>query len=92
MTLADAWEQLHAAMPAGWYVGPPGERHGGTWAIYAFDQAEKAHIGKRSREWTAVGQHGDRVRARDGQVPARARRGEGAAVKRRHGWGSVDAR
>ena len=24
--------------------------------MYAFDQREKAHIGKRSREWTAVGQ------------------------------------
>lgn len=23
--------------------------------MYAFDQAEKAHIGRRSREWTAVG-------------------------------------
>lgn len=22
--------------------------------MYAFDQTEKAHIGKRSREWTAV--------------------------------------
>lgn len=24
--------------------------------MYAFDTTEKAHIGKRSREWTAVGQ------------------------------------
>jgi len=37
-------------------VGRPGQRHGGQWAIYAFDQTEKAQIGRRSREWTAVGQ------------------------------------
>ena len=24
--------------------------------MYAFDQTEKAHLGRRSREWTAVGQ------------------------------------
>jgi hypothetical protein len=51
----DAWEQVHAAKPPGWFVGRPDRRHGGTWAIYAFDQTEKAHIGRRSREWTAVG-------------------------------------
>jgi len=42
--------------PPGWYVGRPGPRHGGTWTIYAFDTTEKGHIGKRSREWTAVGE------------------------------------
>jgi len=42
--------------PPGWDVGTPVfhvERV--QWAQYAFDQTEKAHIGKRSREWTAVG-------------------------------------
>lgn len=55
-TLEGAWDALHAATPPGWYVGRPGQRHGGQWAIYAFDTAEKAQIGRRSREWTAVGQ------------------------------------
>ncbi len=54
--LADAWDELHAATPLGWFVGRPGQRHGGQWAMYAFDTTEKAHIGRRSREWTAVAQ------------------------------------
>ena len=44
------------ATPPGWFVGRPGQRHGGQWEQYAFDTTEKAHIGRRSREWTAVGQ------------------------------------
>ncbi len=32
------------------------QRHGGQCEQYAFDTTEKAHIGRRSREWTAVGQ------------------------------------
>jgi hypothetical protein len=51
-----AWAELHAATPAGWFVGCPGPRHGGQWAIYAFDTTEKAHVGRGSREWTVVGQ------------------------------------
>lgn len=51
--LHDAWDELHALTPAGWFVGRPGPRHGGTWTMYAFDQTEKAAIGRRSREWTA---------------------------------------
>lgn len=43
------------ATPPGWYLGTPVLRHGGQWAMYAYDTTEKAHIGKRSREWTAVG-------------------------------------
>jgi len=35
-------------MPAGWFVGRSEQRHGGRWEQYAFDQTEKAHIGKRS--------------------------------------------
>lgn len=42
--------------PAGWFVGRPGQRHGGQWEMYAFDTTEKANIGPRSREWTAVGE------------------------------------
>ncbi len=56
MTLEDAWDGLHAATPPRWYVGRPGQRQGDTWAQYAFDTTEKASIGRRSREWTAVGQ------------------------------------
>ena len=50
-----AWAALHAATPPGWCVGRPAQRHGGQWAMYAFDTTEKAHVGKHSREWTAVG-------------------------------------
>jgi hypothetical protein len=53
--LRSAWDQLHAATPAGWYVGTPVyhvERR--EWALYAFDTTERAHIGRRSREWTAL--------------------------------------
>lgn len=42
-------------MPQGWFVGRPGQRHGGQWAVYGFDTTENAHIGRRSREWTAAG-------------------------------------
>ncbi len=49
------WSELIDATPAGWFVCTPVyhvERQ--EWAIYAFDTREKAHIGKRSREWTAI--------------------------------------
>jgi hypothetical protein len=42
--------------PPGWHVGRPGRRYGGQWGQYGFDQTEKAHIGRRSPEWTAVGE------------------------------------
>ena len=55
--LHDAWEELHQATNGlGWFVGSPGQRHGGSWEMYAFDPTEKAHIGRRSWEWTAVGE------------------------------------
>lgn len=41
--------------PRGWYIETPVyhvERN--QWALYAFDTTERAKIGKRSREWTAV--------------------------------------
>lgn len=50
-----AWSELLDATPPGWFVGTPSyhvERS--EWAMYAFDTREKAHIGRRSREWTAV--------------------------------------
>ena len=53
--LEDAWNELHDAKPAGWYVGRPScdDRHK-AWEQYAFDPVERAHLGHRSREWTAV--------------------------------------
>lgn len=51
----DAWAQFHANTPPGWFVGRPGQRRGGQWEQYAFDPKERAHMGRRSREWTAVG-------------------------------------
>lgn len=64
-----AWSELHATTPPGWYVGTPVyhvERQ--QWAMYAFDTMEKAHIGKRSGEWTGRADRDD-GRARDGAVP-----------------------
>ena len=42
-------------MPSGWFVGRPSYRHDlDAWEQYAYDTAEKAVNGKRSRQWTAV--------------------------------------
>ncbi len=49
------WSALHDATPAGWHVGRPSfhnERR--EWVQYAFDPSERAVVGLRSREWTAV--------------------------------------
>jgi hypothetical protein len=55
--LAAAWDAVHENTPAGWCVGRPGfEERYNQWSMYAFDTTEKAVVGKRSREWTAVGQ------------------------------------
>jgi hypothetical protein len=51
--LHDAWEAVHAAMPPGWHVGRPGQRHDGSWTQYAFDTSERVQMGRRSREWVA---------------------------------------
>ena len=55
--LAAAWDAVHENTPAGWYVGRPGyvDRYR-QWNMYAFDPSERPVVGKRSREWTAVGQ------------------------------------
>ena len=54
---AAAWDAVHDATPEGWYFGRPyfDERHDRR-EQYAFDPSEKPVVGKRSREWTAVGQ------------------------------------
>ena len=54
--LAAAWDAVHDATPEDWYVGRPyyGERHD-RWEQYAYDQSETPVVGKREREWTAVG-------------------------------------
>ena len=55
--LRRAWHSVHVNTPAGWYVGTPGyEERYRRWSMYAFDPSEKPVVGKRSREWTAVGQ------------------------------------
>jgi hypothetical protein len=58
MTLEDAWNELHDSTPPGWFVGTPSfdprRGAGGEWSLYAYDTTERAHIDKRSRDWTAV--------------------------------------
>ena len=55
--LEAAWAAVHANTPEGWYVRPPMEHpEHNEWSQYAFDPSEKPVVGKRSREWTAVGQ------------------------------------
>ena len=53
--LEEAWAELHDATPPGWYVGRQSEHpERGEWIMYAFDPSERAKVGLRSREWTAV--------------------------------------
>lgn len=47
-------DALHAATPPRWFVGRPGQRHGGQWEMYAFDRTERPKMGHRSHEWVAV--------------------------------------
>lgn len=57
MSIEDAWNEVHDATPPGWFVGTPSfnpHRGVGEWSMYAFDTTERAHTGRRSREWTAV--------------------------------------
>lgn len=54
--LEGAWADVHDATPSGWYVGRPTyhERYG-HWEQYAYDPSERPRVGKRSREWIAIG-------------------------------------
>lgn len=54
--LVEAWNDVRANTPEGWFVGSPGyeERHR-QWSMHAFDPSEKAISGGRERQWTAVG-------------------------------------
>ncbi len=50
-----AWDELLEAKPPGWYVGSPSyhtDRR--EWVMYAFDPLERAVVGVREREWTAI--------------------------------------
>ncbi len=54
--LGDAWDRLHDGTPGGWHVGRPSQHdERREWVMYAFDPSERPTVGKRSREWTAVG-------------------------------------
>ncbi len=80
--MEEAWDAIHAVLPAGWYVGRPSEhpeRRG--WIMYAFDPTERPRVGLRSREWTAVSDRGRR-RARDGALPAGDQGGTDAELGR----------
>jgi hypothetical protein len=54
--LEAAWDELIAAIPSTWTVGRPSWHiEDRRWALYAWDTTERVKVGKRSREWTAVG-------------------------------------
>jgi hypothetical protein len=53
--LEAAWDAVHEATPAGWYVGRPSYHHERReWVMYACDPSERPKVGLRSREWPAV--------------------------------------
>jgi hypothetical protein len=50
-----AWDAGHEAARPGWRVGQPSWHHErDQWQQYAHHAYERASVGKRSREWTAV--------------------------------------
>ena len=54
--LEAAWDAVHDATPAGWFVGRQSYHDGRQeWTHYAFDPREVAKVGVRSKEWTAIG-------------------------------------
>ena len=54
--LGAAWDELMAAMPPAWTVArPTWHIEDRRWTLYAWDTSERVKVGKRSREWTAVG-------------------------------------
>lgn len=55
-TLEAAWADLHKANQGmSWFLGMPSffERRD-EWQLYAFDPTERAKVGHRTSEWTAV--------------------------------------
>ena len=53
--LAEAWDELFAAIPDGWAVGRPVYDHGShVWNLYAFLLSERPKVGRRMNAWTAV--------------------------------------
>lgn len=55
--MEQAWADVHANTPQGWSIGQPGwEKENHRWSMYAFDPTERPFVGKRSREWTALGE------------------------------------
>ena len=80
--MEDAWDAVHEATPAGWYVGRPSyhdERR--EWVMYAYDPSERAE--DRATEPGVDLRRGDggRRRAGDGALPAGDRRRPSAEVK-----------
>ena len=68
--IAAAWSAVHENTPDGWYVGQPMEHpERNEWSMYAFDPSETPVVGKRSREWIAVGQTELRCVPDDGVRP-----------------------
>ncbi len=82
--LEAAWDDLHGAKPPGWFVGRPfyNERRKAC-EQYAFDPREKAKVGVRSREWTAVAPTQLEVIRELARCLRGDLRGAGAEVKRR---------
>jgi hypothetical protein len=57
--LAAAWAAVPENTPEGWYVGQPMEHPERNPVEQVRHRSQReAHRGKRSREWTAVGQMG----------------------------------
>ena len=55
--LEAAWAAVGEDTPYGWHVGQPMEHpERNEWSRFAFDPSETPIVGKRSREWTAIGQ------------------------------------
>jgi hypothetical protein len=50
-----AWDALLAVLPTGWYVGRPSYHlKRDKWLLYAFNPSDRAVVGIRSRDWTAI--------------------------------------
>ena len=52
--LREACDELLAALPAGWRTGRPAWNERREWSLYAWDARERAVVGHRTGEWTAV--------------------------------------